>query len=138
MEFASPAISRVSNRPHHQPSVLVVDDDPGVRRLLDRALPLYGFRVRLAASGPEALDLFEAHRHDIDLVLLDVRMPQLDGPATLAALSQLDPGVRCVFMSGQPGDYTEDDLRERGAQALVPKPFKLDELGTRLRALVAA
>src|SRR5262249_1292573 len=98
MEFALPFISKASSRaPHHQPSVLVVAEPPAAPRPLARALPLYGFRVRLPASGPEALDLFEAHRHDIDLVLLDVRMPQLDGPATLAALSQLDPDVRCVF-----------------------------------------
>src|SRR5262245_38673653 len=105
MASPSPATRTAScPRAPATPSVLVVDDDPGVRRLLDRALPLHGFRVRLAAGGPEALDVFEAHHPDIDLVLLDVRMPTLDGPATLAALARIKPDVRCVFMSGDTGD----------------------------------
>jgi CheY-like chemotaxis protein len=59
------------------------------------------------------------------VVLLDVRMPELDGPGTLAALQTLDPQVRCCFMSGYLGGYTEERLLSLGAAAVLPKPFQL-------------
>ena len=69
-----------------RPEVLVVDDESGVRQMLDVALTHYGFQVRLAATGTEAVEVYRANRQTIALVLLDVQMPGMDGPATLAAL----------------------------------------------------
>ncbi len=86
-----------------------------------------GQHVRAAADGQEALDLYRRHRETIDVVLLDVRMPGLDGPRTLAALQELNPRVRCCFMSGNPGTCTEKGLRRLGAASVLPKPFGLDD-----------
>jgi CheY-like chemotaxis protein len=113
--------------------VLVVDDDPSIRALFTLCLPSQGFAVWRAASGEEALEVYRQHASDIDVVLLDVRMPDLDGPHTLTRLRQLDPDVRCCFMSGDIGDYTEDDLFALGALDVVAKPFSLAGLGRRLR-----
>jgi CheY-like chemotaxis protein len=113
--------------------VLVVDDDPSIRALFTLCLPPQGFAVWGAASGEEALDVYREHGSTIDVVLLDVRMPDLDGPHTLARLRQFDPEVRCCFMSGDIGDYTEDDLFALGALDVVAKPFSLTGLGRRLR-----
>src|SRR3954470_11871134 len=66
--------------------VLVVDDEECVRDVLDAMLRQQGFAVWLAADGWEALEVYRLHLAAIDLVLLDVRMPGLDGPATLTAL----------------------------------------------------
>ena len=60
----------------------------------------HGLAVWLAADGPEAVELYRGHRDTIDVVLLDVQMPGLDGPATLTALREFDPGVLCCFMTG--------------------------------------
>jgi CheY-like chemotaxis protein len=87
-----------------------------------------GFAVWLAAGGGEALDLYRRHRRAIDVVLMDVRMPGLDGPQTLAAIQELNPQVRCCFMSGGLGSYTERGLRDLGAAALIGKPFRLAEV----------
>jgi CheY-like chemotaxis protein len=118
--------------------ILVVDDEACVRGVLDLGLRHHGFAVWLAADGREALDLYRRHRAAIDVVLLDVRLPGPDGPQTLAALRELDPRVRCCFMSGDLGSYTEEDLRERGAAGVLPKPFRLDGVARVLRELATA
>jgi CheY-like chemotaxis protein len=112
--------------------ILVVDDEEGVRGVLKVRMRQQGFTVWLAADGQEALDLYRRHREDIDVVLLDVRMPGRDGPQTLAALQQLNPQIRCCFMSGDLGSYTEERLRGLGAAAVLPKPFHLDEVAQAL------
>jgi CheY-like chemotaxis protein len=117
--------------------ILVVDDDALIRSLFAACLPPQGFAVWLAASGAEAIELFREHGGDFDILLLDVRMPGLNGPQTLALLRQLDSNVRCCFMSGDTGDYTEDDLFTLGAVAVVDKPFSLNALVRQLRELVA-
>jgi CheY-like chemotaxis protein len=108
--------------------ILVIDDDEGVRGVLSVALRQQGFAVWLAADGQEALDLYRHHGPVIDVVVIDVRMPGLDGPQTLAALQVLDPQIRCCFMSADLGSYTAESLRNQGAAAVFPKPFHLAEV----------
>jgi CheY-like chemotaxis protein len=105
-----------------------VDDDDSVRTLLQVGLERSGFRVWVAASAAEAVDVYRQHAARIAVVLLDVRMPGQDGPATLRALQQLDPDVYCCFMSGHTGDYSEESLRELGAAQVFTKPFHLADI----------
>ena len=117
--------------PHATPrtyGVLVVDDEGALRRLLDVGMRQEGFAVWLAANGREALDLYRRHREIIATVLLDVRMPGLDGPQTLAALQELNPQIRCCFMSGDTGSHTEAILGNPGAATVFSKPFRLHEV----------
>jgi DNA-binding NarL/FixJ family response regulator len=72
--------------------------------------------------------VFEARHADIALVLLDIRMPGMDGVETLRALQRVDPGVRCCFMSGDLGQYNPASLESTGALQLFPKPFLLWDL----------
>ena len=117
-------------------TVLVVDDEPFVLDLLGLALRRSGMIARLARSGQEAVELYSRHRGDIGLVLLDVRMPQMSGPQVLEALRQLDPNVRCCFMSAGVG-HSEDDLLALGALAFFRKPFRLAEVIARLEELLS-
>lgn len=134
---------RLEKRPEtlcttQQQGIMVVDDEECVRSVLNIALRLQGFAVRLAASGAEALDLYRSHRETIDLILLDVRMPGLDGPQTLGALKELNPEIRCCFMSGDCGSYTAEELRSLGAASVFPKPFRLDDMVYVLRELTTS
>jgi CheY-like chemotaxis protein len=108
-----------------RPVVLVVEDDGPVRQMLGQALPLHGHDVELAAGGAEALEIYR-QKH-IDLVLLDVQMPGMDGPATLKALRSMNADVIGCFMTGWPGDYSSSALLEMSA-GLIQKPFVLAEL----------
>jgi DNA-binding NtrC family response regulator len=106
--------------------ILVVDNDDGVRKMLDQAIRSLGYAASLAASGAEALEVYRSQK--IDFVLLDLRMPEMDGPATLAALQTIDPGVCCCFMSAS-CVLTADEIADLGAGGFVPKPFSLEKLG---------
>ena len=122
--------------PERPAGVLVVDDEPLVRDVLAAVLTRAGFRVWLAASGLEALEFYRRDAHLIDLILLDVVMPGLDGPATLLVLRTLNPNLLCCLMSGSMGNYTEEDLRGLGVRLLIHKPFNLAHLATTLRQLL--
>ena len=121
-----------------KPGILVVDDEPSLRDLLQRGLGQYGFRVWAAADGWQALDLYQDLRAEIDVVLLDVLMPELDGPGTLRILQWQHGEVPACFMSGCTGPYTADGLLACGALHVFPKPFQLDELARALRQLTEA
>lgn len=108
--------------------VLVADDDADVRDLLNVSLRQEGFSVWMAADGHEALDVYRNHFETIDVALLDVCMPGLDGPQTLAALRKLTPQIRCCFMTGDPGTYTEQRLYRLGADVVFMKPFRLSDV----------
>ncbi len=103
-------------------AVLVVDDECGVRRLLDAVLRHHGGNVLAAEGGQAAVELHGRHNNSIDVVPLDVQMPGMDGPAMLAALQQTNAQVRCCFRSGHTGRYAEEGLRDTGAVHVIPKP----------------
>ncbi len=110
------------------PAVLIVDDTGLILVLLKVELESWGCEVFLASSGEEAVALFQEHEGEIDFALLDVQMPGLDGPQTLEALRSLDPQLRCCFMTGGPGRYTEQELLGRGAERVLYKPFRPAEV----------
>lgn len=120
---------------HGKPGVLVVDDDRLVRLLVQLGLERNGFDVWLAPTGREAIELYQEEQERIAVVLLDVRMPGLDGPATLDALRALNPDVPACFMTGDSGKYEPEELLQRGAAHVVGKPFHLDHLAEILRLL---
>jgi len=115
----------------------VVDDQASVGSVLDVALRQEGFTVWLAVNGREALDLYRRYRQTIDVVLLDVRMPGWDGPQTLAALRELNPKIRCCFMSGDISRVDEWQFRDWGAAGMFQKPFELAEAAQALRELAS-
>jgi CheY-like chemotaxis protein len=120
---------------HERTGVLVVDDDHLVRIMVRRGLERDGFDVWLASNGREAIRLYRAHRDRIAVVLLDVHMPVLDGPATLDALRSLNPEVPVCFMSGDTGDCDPQEQFRRGATGIIAKPFYINQLANHLRLL---
>jgi CheY-like chemotaxis protein len=109
-------------------AILVVDDEATIRDVAQLALQQQGFIVLQAESGQQALAVYRGDHPQIAGVLLDVRMPGWDGPQTLAALQHIAPGLPCFFMTGFAGEYTEEQLKQRGALGVLAKPFHLAEL----------
>ena len=120
------------------PGVLLAEDEPVVRDLLGVLLRSLGFAVWSAGDGREALELYSRYRDAIRAVLLDVHMPGLDGPQTLAALRALDPEVACCFITGSAGAGEEERLRALGATAVLHKPCTPEELAGALREAMGA
>jgi DNA-binding NtrC family response regulator len=118
-----------------KPGVLVVDDDPLLRDMLQLALEGNGFDVCLASNGRDAVELYGKHCENIAVVLLDVCMPGLDGLQTLDALRKLNSKVQVCLMTGGPGADKPEEFLQRGAAYAIAKPFRLDQLANVLRQL---
>jgi CheY-like chemotaxis protein len=116
-----------------KPGVLVVDDEHIVRVMAQLGLERNGFEVWLASGGREAIRLYRKHRACVAVVLLDDRMPGLDGPQTLEALRELNPDVCACFMSGGTGADELEGLWQRRATCVIAKPFFLGDLVNVLR-----
>jgi CheY-like chemotaxis protein len=110
------------------PVVLVADDDEYIRLLMSLAMPRVNLAPLLAADGREAVELFLRHQDVIQAVLLDVRMPVLDGPSALAQILRINPRVPCCFMTGYTDRYSGADLSALGAVQVFEKPFRPDEI----------
>ncbi len=117
--------------------VLVVDDDAAVRSLLEAGLRHAGLRVWPAAGGREAVEVCRANPGAVGVALLDVRMPEMDGPLVLAVLLKLCPALRWCFMTGGAGPYSEQALLRCGAARVFPKPFALADVIETVRRLAA-
>jgi two-component system response regulator MprA len=116
--------------------VLVVDDEPAVREALERALRLAGYEVELAADGEEALVRLGLEPGAADLVVLDVLMPKVDGLEVCRRLRQIENGVPILMLTAR--DDVDDRVAglDAGADDYVVKPFALEELFARVRALL--
>jgi two-component system response regulator MprA len=116
------------------PRVLVVDDEPAVRRALERALRLDSYDVALAADGEEALDALATH--PADAVILDIAMPRLDGLEVCRRMRQGGDKTPVLMLTAR--DAIDDRVTglDAGADDYLVKPFALRELQARLRALL--
>lgn len=117
--------SEVRRRAGH---ILLVDDDDAVRSVGEKLLTELGCKVSTAVDGLEALDFYQNHKREIDLVVLDLQMPNLDGRGTFRELKRLDPRVRVLLTSGHASREEAERIIAEGALDVLPKPFKLDDL----------
>ncbi len=120
------------------PGILIVDDTVFVLTLLKFEMESRGFNVWIAMDGDDALDVYRRHRRQIDVVVLDVQMPGLDGPQILAAMRRLNPEVVACFMSGNTGAYTPEELHALGATLIFSKPFRAAVVGDLLQRVACA
>jgi two-component system, cell cycle sensor histidine kinase and response regulator CckA len=115
-------------------TVLLVEDEPMVRTVAERALTRHGYKVITAASGEEALEVIE-RGEEIALMISDVVMPGMDGPATVREARKSRPDLPILFMSG----YAEEQLRKSidlDKVAFLPKPFSVQELAQAARRAI--
>jgi signal transduction histidine kinase len=105
--------------------ILLVDDDLAVQRTIADMLSFLGHQVTVCADGASAVERYRADPDTIDLVLLDLGMPGMPGDQCLRALRAIDPGCRCLVISGNITDQVANDCLRDGALGIVPKPFSL-------------
>ncbi len=108
-------------------TVLVVDDEPAIRDLAQRALALVGLEVIEAPGGRRALDLLE-ERQDLGLLVLDMAMPDLNGAEVLRAIRGRYPGLRVILSSGYTEDHLRASLQPGDVAAFLPKPYRIGRL----------
>ena len=111
-----------------QGTILLVEDEEGLRSLNARGLRSRGYSVIEASNGIEALEALEEKNGAVDLVVSDVVMPEMDGPSLLKAMRGRNPELKIIFVSGYAEDAFEKSLPENQQFAFLPKPFTLSQL----------
>jgi two-component system, cell cycle sensor histidine kinase and response regulator CckA len=105
-------------------AILVAEDDDTIRDFLSIVLTKAGYSVLLAEGGKQALELFREHKNQIDLVILDMIMPGMDGKETFEGLRNIAPNVRVLVSSG----YSDESRSVKGAMGYLQKPYHLKGL----------
>jgi CheY-like chemotaxis protein len=123
-ETATPV--RGKQGPGHEARVLIVDDDEVMRDLMRQALMRRNYRVEIAKDGDEALHILDATQ--VDVLLLDLLMPDHDGFAVLRELKQRDAAPPAIVMTGSRSADVRDEAMELGACSFLQKPFELGQL----------
>lgn len=109
-------------------TVLVVDDESSILEITKESLETYGYNVLTASDGTEAVVQFARQHGDIDVVITDMMMPYMDGPATIRALRKIDPHVRIIATSGLSIDRRVAEAHNLDVQGFVIKPYTAEKL----------
>jgi len=116
--------------------ILVVDDEEPLCNLLRDVLTRRGYRVLVARSGEEAIELYQRWRDEVDLVILDMIMPGLSGQETFDAIRALDPNARVLLSSGYTQEGAAGELLRKGARGFLQKPYLITELTAKVREVL--
>jgi two-component system cell cycle sensor histidine kinase/response regulator CckA len=120
-----------------QGTILLVEDEEGLRSLNARGLRSRGYSVIEASNGIEALEALEEKNGAVDLVVSDVVMPEMDGPTLLKTMRTRNPDLKIIFVSGYAEDAFEKSLPENQQFAFLPKPFTLSQLVAAVKETMA-
>lgn len=116
-------------------AVLIVDDQPSVRRLLQEVLREEGYTVFMARDGREAVEIARTARPS--LVLLDLKMPGMSGVDLMRELWNVVPGIKGIVMTAYSNPETTQRIRELGSIRWIIKPFDLDQVCSLVREILA-
>ena len=130
----SSKVREILDRCSHRGTILVVDDDAAVRELFQQLLAPEGYKVLIAANGAEALDLIR--KHDLDLVITDLVMPETEGLETIRTVRDEQPGLKVIAISGAFEGKFLQAAAMLGACATLPKPVGRDQLLITIRRVL--
>ncbi len=120
------------NEEQYSPSgsgkILVIDDEKVVRVSLEKLIGELGYEVIAVEDGVMALGVYQENYSEIDLVLLDLIMPNMNGKECFQKLKKINPDVKVIILSGYPKDIAIKDLKDKGVVNFIQKPFRRDEI----------
>ena len=114
--------------PRGSESILLVDDEEHIRNVGKAMLESFGYRVYLANNGIEACKIYEEKKGEIELVLLDVVMPEMGGKETYGRLKEMNSAVRVILVSGYSINDEIQEILNEGAMDFIQKPFGAKDL----------
>ena len=112
--------------------ILIAEDEPAVRRLLQRLLKMWGYRTLVAHSGEEALEVAHDHGGNVDLLLSDVTMPKMGGQELAHNLTKKHPAIKVILMSG----FSHVQVVLQRGWKFIQKPFTLDDVKKTIKELL--
>jgi DNA-binding NtrC family response regulator len=117
-------------------TVLVVDDEPEIRKLVGAMVTQFGYSVLTADSGDHALTVYKNHKSPIDLLITDVVAPGMSGPMLADKLSAIQPDLKVLYISGYDNTHVVQKYVVEKGHALLPKPFTMEELQANITELL--
>ncbi|MEK6766712.1 MAG: response regulator [Planctomycetota bacterium] len=115
-----------TNKTKKKPTVLIVDDDPSICRILEKILQKEGYNIMIVNSGKQAIKIVE--RETVQLILLDIQMNGIDGMDTLQFIKSISPDTNIIMMTAHPTLETARRAMEHYAYDYITKPFDVDFL----------
>ena len=116
--------------------ILVVDDEPAVRKLTSVILNRNGYRTLVASEGREGKEVFALNKNEIRLVVSDLMMPLVDGPTMLRGLKEMSPELKSIIITGLGEENRIGEAKAAGADAVMNKPFTAEQLLTQIKHLL--
>jgi signal transduction histidine kinase/CheY-like chemotaxis protein len=118
--------------------LLLVDDEVFLLNVMRANLERHGYVIHTADSGERAVEFFEQHGHEVELVILDIGMPGMGGRACLEKLLEIDPDVKVIVSSGYGAQGEKEELLKAGANGFLPKPSQLSDILAEIDAVLSA
>src|ERR1044071_9097784 len=135
---ATPPRAKIAQMPSESnKTILVVDDEPEIRKLVAAMVGQLGYTVLTADSGEHALVLYKNHKGPIDLLITDVIAPGMSGPMLADKLSALQPDLKVLYISGYDNTHVVQKYVVERGHALLSKPFTVAELQAKVREMLS-
>jgi two-component system cell cycle sensor histidine kinase/response regulator CckA len=119
-------------------TVFLIDDDDMIADVSELILKNSGYDVVIAKSGKEAIEVYKENHSRIDMVILDMILPDMGGGDTYDRLKEINPGVKVLMASGYDIDYQGRDVMERGCDGFIQKPFNMNDLLEKIRGILTS
>jgi len=117
-------------------TILIADDEDMIIDVSKQMLEEIGYKCLIAKSGKEAIEIYKKNKDDIDMIILDMIMPDMGGGETYDKIKEINPEVRVLLSSGYSIDGEATEILERGCNGFIQKPFNLRELSLKLREIL--
>ena len=122
--------------PEDKKTILVVDDEPEIRKLVSAMVTQFGYSALTADSGEHALTLYRNHNGPIAMLITDVVAPGMSGPMLADKLTAQQPDLKVLYISGYDNTHVVQKYVVEKGHALLSKPFTVEELQSKMRELV--
>jgi len=117
-------------------TVLFVDDEAMIIEVTEELFKELGYKVLIARGGKEAIEIYEENKERIDIVILDMIMPDMSGGVTYDRMKEIDPDIKVLLSSGYSINGQATEILDRGCNGFIQKPFKMKELSQKLREIL--
>jgi PAS domain S-box-containing protein len=117
-------------------TILLVDDEEVIIDVGSEILEVLGYKVSVARSGREAIEIYKEKQDEIDMVILDMIMPEMDGGETFNVLKSIDPGVKVILSSGYSADARSTRMMEQGCYGFIQKPYSVNTLSQKVKEVL--
>ena len=117
--------------------VLFVDDEEIIIDIGSQILSSLGYQVIMAKSGKEAIEIYRANKNKINMVILDMIMPDIGGGETYDRLKEINPEIKVLLSSGYSIDGQASEIMNRGCNGFIQKPFNVEQLSRKIRNILS-